>query len=55
MKSSIVQQTKPYSNMSERCDPCTAEKLKIGDEDKNVSRNKRSELVSKCRTRISVS
>ena len=55
VKSSIVQQTKPYSNMSKRCDLCTTEKLKIGDEDKSVSRNKRSELVSKCCTRISIS
>ena len=39
----------PYSNVSKRCDLCATEKLKIRDEDKSVSLNKRSELVSKCR------
>ena len=34
VKSSILQQTKPYANMSERCDLCTTEKLKISEEDK---------------------
>ena len=49
VKWSIVQRAKPYSNVSKRCYLCTTEKLKISDEDKSVSLNKRSELVSKCR------
>ena len=49
VKWSIVQRAKPYSNVSKRCDLCTTEKLKIGDQYKSVSLNNRSELVSKCR------
>ena len=37
MKWSIVQRAKPYSDVSKRCDLCTAKKLKIIDEDKSVS------------------
>ena len=48
MKWSIVQRAKPYSNVPKRCDLCTTEKLKSGDEDKSVSLNKRSELLSTC-------
>ena len=47
VKWSIVQRAKPYSNVSKRCDLCTTDKLKISDEDKSVSLNNRSELVSK--------
>ena len=46
---SIAQRANPYSNVSKRCDLCTAVKLKISDEDNSVSRIKRSELANKCR------
>ena len=47
VKWSIVQRAQPYSNVFKHCDLCTTEKLKISDEDKSVSLNNRSELVSK--------
>ena len=45
----VVRRAASYSNISERCNLCLAEKLKIAWADKTRSLNKRSELVSKCR------
>ena len=44
VKSSIVQQTKPSSNMCKHCNLCTTETLKISDEDKSISPNKYQSL-----------
>ena len=46
---SILQNAKPYSNISKRCDLCITEKFIITCKPSLASLNKRYELVAKCR------
>ena len=45
----ICKKTQSYTNKTKKCQLCLAEKLHIITADINVTLNKRSELVSKCR------
>ena len=45
----ICEKTPSYTNKTKKCQLCLAEKLHIITADSNVTLNKRSELVSKCR------
>ena len=51
LKWSIIQKATPYNPATKRCNLCLAEKYHIMTSDKNITLNKRHELMGKCRHR----